>query len=313
MNSEKETRWGELRFHSLDYELKKRFGEKVYKIALQGGTTCPNRDGTIDTRGCIFCSRGGSGDFASPPIGSITEQINREIQRLKQSKKIGEKFIAYFQSYTGTYGSINRLRPMWEEAIAHPDIVMLSIATRPDCLPDDVIQSLLECQKEKPVCIELGLQTIHPASASYIRRGYPLSVYDTAVELLAYYGFEIVTHVIVGLPGESKQDFLSTIDYVAQSKSTGIKLQLLHVLKQTDLAVHYNKGCFQTLSQDQYLDWITSALTRLPEDMVIHRVTGDGPRDLLLAPSWSLNKKQVLGSLYQKMKQENLWQGKNRR
>lgn len=305
-------RWGELRYHSLDFELKKRFGEKVYKIALQGGTTCPNRDGTLDTRGCIFCSNSGSGDFAAPGKGSVTEQINGEISRLTQKTK-ANKFIAYFQSFTATYAPVDTLRPRYEEALYHPNVVMLSIATRPDCLPDDVLRLLQDCQKRKPVCVELGLQTIHPRSSHYIRRGYDLPVYDTAVERLKSYGFEVVTHVIAGLPGESKQDFLATVQHVADIGSDGIKLQLLHILKGTGLALDYQSGKFAALTQEEYLDWITSSLAILPANMVIHRVTGDGPKDLLIAPLWSMNKKQVLGSLYHKMKEENIWQGKNRR
>lgn len=306
-------RWGDLRYHTLDYELKQRYGEKVYKITLQGGTTCPNRDGTRDTRGCIFCSGNGSGDFAAPRKGTVTEQINGEIARLTKTKRIGNKFIAYFQSFTATYAPIDTLRLQYEEALRHPDVVMLAIATRPDCLPKDVLDLLRDCQKKKPVCVELGLQTIHPRSADYIRRGYPLSVYDKAVELLKSFDFEVVTHVIAGLPGEDKEDFLATVDHVAAIGSDGIKLQLLHVLKGTDLALDYEQGLFTDLTQEEYLDWITSALAILPEKMVVHRVTGDGPKDLLLAPRWSLNKKQVLGSLYHKMKEENIWQGKNRR
>ena len=306
-------RWGDLRYHTLDYELKQRYGEKVYKITLQGGTTCPNRDGTRDTRGCIFCSGNGSGDFAAPRKGTVTEQINGEIARLTKTKRIGNKFIAYFQSFTATYAPIDTLRLQYEEALRHPDVVMLAIATRPDCLPKDVLDLLRDCQKKKPVCVELGLQTIHPWSADYIRRGYPLSVYDKAVELLKSFDFEVVTHVIAGLPGEDKEDFLATVDHVAAIGSDGIKLQLLHVLKGTDLALDYEQGLFTDLTQEEYLDWITSALAILPEKMVVHRVTGDGSKDLLLAPRWSLNKKQVLGSLYHKMKEENIWQGKNRR
>lgn len=306
-------RWGDLRYHTLDYELKQRYGEKVYKITLQGGTTCPNRDGTLDTRGCIFCSGNGSGDYAAPRKGTVTEQINGEIARLTKTKRIGNKFIAYFQSFTATYAPIDTLRLLYEEALRHPDVVMLAIATRPDCLPEDVLDLLRDCQKKKPVCVELGLQTVHPQSADYIRRGYPLSVYDTAVELLKSCDFEVVTHVIAGIPGENKEDFLATVDHVAAIGSDGIKLQLLHVLKGTDLALDYEQGLFTDLTQEEYLDWITSALAILPEKMVVHRVTGDGPKDLLLAPRWSLNKKQVLGNLYHKMKEENIWQGKNRR
>lgn len=306
-------RWGELRYHSVDYELKRRFGEKVYKIALAGGTTCPNRDGTLDTRGCIFCSGNGSGDFAAPRIGSVTEQINGEIARLSKTKKIGDSFIAYFQSFTTTYAPAEKLQPLFQEALHHPDIVMLAIATRPDCLPKGIMQLLRDCQKTKPVRVELGLQTIHAKTAQYIRRGYDLPIYDTAVERLKFYGFEVVTHIIAGLPGETKEDFLATVNHVANVGSDGIKLQLLHVLKGTDLADEYKSKKFSTLTEDEYLDWLTTALAILPPEMVIHRVTGDGPKDLLIAPLWSLNKKQVLGNLYHKLKVENIWQGKFRR
>lgn len=311
MNVQEPKQWGGKPYHSLDYELKKRFGEKVYKTALAGGVTCPNRDGTLGRRGCIFCSGKGSGDFASPHDTSVTEQINREIKRLREHKQTGRKFIAYFQSFTSTYAPVSVLEPMYEEAIAHPDVVMLSIATRPDCLPDDVFELLARCREKIPVMVELGLQTIHPNTASYIRRGYSLDVYDTAVERLKSIGIEVVTHVIAGLPGETKKDFLSTVEYVAGKNSDGIKLQLLHVLKGTDLAADYARHTFETLSQDEYLDYITSALVILPENMVIHRVTGDGPKDLLLAPRWSQNKRGVLNALHQKMKQEHLWQGQN--
>lgn len=311
--TDNQERWGELRFHSLDYELKKRFGEKIYKIALQAGTTCPNRDGTAGIRGCIFCSGNGSGDFAAPRAGSVTEQINREIKRISQSKKTGKRFIAYFQSFTTTYAPVQTLRPLFLETLAHPDVVMLSIATRPDCLPNEIMNLLLECQKHKPVCVELGLQTIHEHTAQYIRRGYSLPIYDTSVESLKSNGFEVVTHVIAGLPGETKNDFINTVRHVADIGSDGIKLQLLHVLKGTDLADDYNRGAFSILTQNEYLDWITTALMVLPPEMVIHRVTGDGPKDLLISPQWSLNKKQVLGNLYHKLKTENIWQGKNRR
>lgn len=309
MNTQKAMQWDNRPYHSFDYEMKRHFGEKVYKVALAGGVTCPNRDGTLDHRGCIFCSGNGSGDFASPHCSSVTEQIDREISRLREHKQIGRKFIAYFQSFTSTYAPVSVLEPMYQEAIMHPNVVMLSIATRPDCLPEDVLELLVQCRKKVPVMVELGLQTIHPNTASYIRRGYPLKVYDTAVEQLKSVGIEVVTHVIAGLPGETREDFLSTVEYVARRGSDGIKLQLLHVLKGTDLATDYARHTFETLSQDEYLSYIISALTILPADMVIHRVTGDGPKDLLIAPAWSLHKRRVLNALHKKMKQEGLWQG----
>lgn len=302
--------WADKPYHSLDYECKYRFGEKVYKVSLDGGMTCPNRDGTIDTRGCIFCSGKGSGDFASPRCRSVTEQIENGIRGISARKQTGRKFIAYFQSFTNTYAPIAQLAPLYREALAHPDVVMLSVATRPDCLPEDILDLLEECNREKPVIVELGLQTIHAGTAEYIRRGYPLSVYDTAVESLKNRGLEVVTHVIAGLPFETKKDFLETVSYVGKSGSHGIKLQLLHVLEGTDLANEYRSGTFDVLTREEYLDWITSALSILPEHIVIHRLTGDGPKDLLIAPKWSSRKREVLNALHRKMKEENIWQGK---
>lgn len=301
--------WGDKPYHSLDYECKHRFGEKVYKVSLDGGMTCPNRDGTLDTRGCIFCSEGGSGDFASPLCRSVTEQINNGIRGISSRKQTGNKFIAYFQSFTNTYAPVSQLKPLYEEALAHPDVVMLSIATRPDCLPEDVLELLTQCRHKKPVLVELGLQSIHDRTASYIRRGYPLNVYDTAVESLTQRDIEVVTHVIAGLPFETKQDFLDTVSYVGKSGSDGIKLQLLHVLEGTDLAKEYRDGIFDVLTREEYLDWIAAALSILPEDIVIHRLTGDGPKDLLIAPKWSSRKREVLNMLHRKLKDEGIWQG----
>ncbi|MBO5488484.1 MAG: TIGR01212 family radical SAM protein [Eubacterium sp.] len=303
--------WGEKPYHSFDYELKKRFGEKIYKVSLAGGRTCPNRDGTLDTRGCIFCSSSGSGDFASPACESVTRQIDRGIMGISSRKKVGSHFIAYFQSFTSTYAPVSTLRPMFMEAISHPSVVMLAIGTRPDCLPDDVMALLQECNQIKPVIVELGLQTIHEDTARYIRRHYPLSVYDEAVARLQAAGIEVVTHVIAGLPGETKEDFLQTVSHVAAVHCDGIKLQLLHVLKQTDMATDYEKNLFQTLTMEEYLDWILDAISILPPEMVIHRLTGDGPKDLLIAPLWSSRKREVLNTLHKKLKEKQIWQGKD--
>lgn len=317
--------WGSRPYHSLDYEMKHRFGEKIYKVALDAGMTCPNRDGTLDTRGCSFCSGSGSGEFAIPkshqrtfPDGSllhtrepssVTEQINNGIRFVSSQKQTGCHYIAYFQSFTNTYAPVEILKPLYREALDHPDIVMLSIATRPDCLPDDVITLLQECNQIKPVMIELGLQSIHEQTALHIRRGYPTAVYDTAVESLKNAGLEVVTHVIAGLPGESKNDFLQTVEHVGKCGSDGIKLQLLHVLKGTDLSLEYKNRKFSVLTMEEYLDWITSAIQILPKEIVIHRLTGDGARDLLTAPLWSRNKRHVLNSLHKKMKAEHIYQG----
>lgn len=305
--------WGGKRYHSLDYEMKKRFGEKVYKISLESGMTCPNRDGTLDSRGCIFCSGKGSGDFAAPLADSITRQIDEGIQGLSSRKKVGDKFIAYFQSFTNTYAPVSVLRDMYEEALRHPKVVMLSIATRPDCLPEEVLALLAECNRIKPVMVELGLQTIHEQTASLIRRGYALEVYDTAVESLKALGLEVVTHVIAGLPGETQEDFLKTVFHVGETGSDGIKLQLLHILEGTDLATLYRQGTCHAMTFDAYIDTIIRALAILPENMVIHRLTGDGPKSLLIAPVWSSRKRDVLNEIHRQLKSRDLWQGKERK
>ena len=284
----------------------KRFGEKLYKISLDAGMTCPNRDGTKGSRGCIFCSEGGSGDFAEKAGCAAGRTVARgdemaaAIERAKArvSKKYhGSRYIAYFQAYTNTYAPVERLRELFMPVIQREDIAGLSIATRPDCLPDDVIALLRELNRIKPVFVELGLQTIHERTAAYIRRGYPLSDYDRAVRLLNDCGIHVVTHVILGLPGETKGDILDSVKYVCEAKSGGIKLQLLHVLKGTDLAEAYENGEFSVLSEDEYFDILEACLQILPDEMVVHRLTGDGPKALLIAPEWSADKKRVLNRL----------------
>ena len=302
--------WGEKPYHSLDYEMKHRFGEKVYKISLDGGLTCPNRDGTLDTRGCIFCSGNGSGDFAAPRCSSVTAQITQGIEGIKKRKQVGRKFIAYFQSFTNTYAPVSYLEPLYKEALSHPDVVMLSIATRPDCLPPDVLHLLAECNRIKPVIVELGLQTSSEATAQFIRRGYPLSVYEDAVTKLKGLGIEVVTHVIAGLPGETKQDFYNTLSHVAACHSDGIQIQLLHILKGTDLAALYESGQCTVLTQEEYIDLVLHSIALLPPEMTIHRLTGDGPKELLLAPLWSSRKREVLNEIHKQLKQQNIWQGK---
>jgi radical SAM protein (TIGR01212 family) len=274
-----------------DY-LRKTFGCKVYKIALNGGFTCPNRDGSIGTGGCIFCSEGGSGEFAGDPSLTVTKQIEQGKERVSDKEKDG-KYIAYFQAYTGTYAPEERLRSLYTEAMDHPDIVALSVATRPDCLPDETISLLAELNHIKPVWIELGLQTIHEKSADHIRRGYDLSVYDNAVARLRENNIEVITHMIIGLPGEGTEDILDTVKYICDSGATGIKLQLLHVLKGTDLEKEYNAGKVRVLSEDEYIDILKQCVELIPENVVIHRLTGDGDKRILIAPIWSGNKKHV--------------------
>ena len=274
-----------------DY-LRQKFGCKVYKIALNGGFTCPNRDGRISAGGCIFCSGGGSGEFAGETSLSIMDQIEQGKRRVSSKEKDG-KYIAYFQAYTGTYAPVEKLRSLYYEAIGHPDIVALSVGTRPDCLPDEVMQLLSELNHIKPVWVELGLQTIHEKSAAYIRRGYDLSVYDRAVERLREQEIEVITHMIIGLPGEDISDILATVAYICDSGATGIKLQLLHVLKGTDLEKEYNEGKVKILTEDEYIGILKKCMEIIPENVIIHRLTGDGDKRILIAPQWSGNKKRV--------------------
>ena len=275
---------------------KERFGCKLYKIALNGGFTCPVRDGTLDTKGCIFCSAGGSGEFAEDGRLSITEQI--EHGKARVAKKIrGGKYIAYFQAYTGTYAPAERLRKLYEEALSYPDVAALSVATRPDCLPKDVLDLLEELNKVKPVWVELGLQSIHERTARYIRRGYPLSVYDEAVRALKKRGITVITHLILGLPGETAEDMCASVRYVCDGRTDGIKLQLLHILKGTDLAREYQAGRVSVLREDEYIDILKKCVPLIPGDVVVHRLTGDGDKKLLIAPLWSADKKHVLNRI----------------
>jgi radical SAM protein (TIGR01212 family) len=305
--------WDQKRYHSLDYELKRSYGRKIYKLSLLGATSCPNRDGRFNTRGCIFCSEGGSGDFAARHASSVTEQI--EIAKKQVEAKLSHPenagYIAYFQAYTNTYAPLSYLRSIFTEAISHPDIVILSIATRPDCIDGPILDLLEELNQIKPVWVELGLQTIHETTATFIRRGYPLPVFDYCVHRLHQAGITIIAHTILGLPGESKHDMLGTMEYLSKLPVQGIKLQLLHILKGTDLGKLYLNGeLTEVLSMEAYVDLVISCLEHLPEDMVIHRITGDGPRKLLLAPLWSTNKKLVLNRIHSRMKELNTYQGK---
>ena len=292
-------------YKSLNEHLRERFGTKVYKIALSSGCTCPNRDGTVGVGGCIFCADTGSGDFAQSACLPINEQIKLAKEKIIDKNK-GGKYIAYFQSFTNTYGSVEMLEAKFMEALADEEVVALSIATRPDCLPVDILQMLARLNSIKPVWVELGLQTIHEETARYIRRGYSLGVYDKAVKDLHTIGVEVITHVIIGLPGESKEDMLATVRYVVDSKSEGIKLQLLHVIEGTDLADDYRTGFFDTLSMDEYIDIIQECVALIPPTTVIHRLTGDGNKKTLLAPLWSRDKKKVLNALNKALRSEEV-------
>ena len=302
-------KWGEKPYHSLDYMLRERFGEKVYKVTLNGGMSCPNRDGKLGTRGCIFCSAGGSGDFAADSSLSITKQIDRQISILSAKRPI-HKYIAYFQAFTNTYAPVEYLEKIFTEALAHPGIAALSIGTRPDCLGKDVVTLLSRLNRQKPVWVELGLQTIHEKTAAYIRRGYPLSCFEDAVRRLRSEDIEVIVHTILGLPGESTQDILNTMKYLNHQDIQGIKLQLLHVLRGTDLASDYEKGLFCTYERDEYISLVISCLEHLRPDIVIHRITGDGPKDLLIAPLWASRKREVLNLLHHQMKENHNYQGR---
>ena len=301
--------WNGKPYHSFDYMLKERFSCKIYKTALNGGMTCPNRDGTLGERGCIFCSQGGSGDFAGDRRDSITEQINKQAEKLAQ-KRNASAFIAYFQAYTNTYAPVDYLRKIYTEAINHPQVAAVSIGTRPDCLGPDVLALLEELNQIKPVWIELGLQTIHERTAAYIRRGYPLSCFEEAVKALRQRDLDVIVHTILGLPGESRQDILETMEYLNRRDIQGIKLQLHHVLKGTDLAQDYLEGKFSVYTMEEYLDILIDCLEHLSPDIVIHRLTGDGPKDLLMAPLWSSKKRTVLNTLHHECKIRHAYQGR---
>ncbi len=292
-----------MRYYALNDYLQDTFGEKVYKIALNGGFTCPNRDGTLDTRGCIFCSGAGSGEFAGRSEDSITAQIEQGKERIKKKIKNG-KYIAYFQAFTNTYAPVQRLRALYEEAVSHPDIAVLSVATRPDCLSQEVVALRQEMNRRKPVWVELGLQTIHEKTAEYIRRGYPLSVYDGAVKALKEIGVQVIVHVILGLPGETEEEMKETVSYVGKSGADGIKLQLLHVMKGTDLERAYREGNCRVMEAEEYVRLVADCIALLPERMVIHRMTGDGDKKTLIAPKWSMDKKRVLNALQKAIREK---------
>ena len=295
------------RYYSLNEYYKKKFGKKVYKLALSGGMTCPNRDGTLDTRGCIFCSNGGSGEFAESCHLSVSEQIERAKSRVR-AKTSDNAYIAYFQPFSNTYASAEYLRGLYYEAITPDEIVGLSVATRPDCLPDDVLSLLGEIGSIKPVTVELGLQTVHESTAEYIRRGYTLSVYEEAVRRLRAIGAEVVTHLILGLPGESRDMMFSSAEYVGRV-TDGVKLQLLHVVEGTDLAREYANGAFDTLSLEEYTYILSGCIERIDRDVVIHRITGDGDKRSLIAPLWSADKKRVLNYINHYFDEHDIIQG----
>ena len=301
--------WGEKRYYSLDYYIKQNFGEKLYKLSLDGGMSCPNRDGTLGRGGCIFCSAGGSGDFASDRNLSIPEQI-QNAKELVSKKHSGSSYIAYFQAYTNTYAPTSYLERIFTEAIQEPDIKVLSIATRPDCLSQETLELLERLNQQKPVWVELGLQTIHKASSDFIRRGYDLDVFEKAVYDLKKIGISVIVHTILYLPNETEDMMMETISYLNKLPINGIKLQLLHILKGTDLAHLYEKSPFYLPTMDEYFVLLGKLLSHLRPDIVVHRLTGDGPKSLLLAPLWTSNKRLVLNTMQKYLKDADIWQGR---
>ncbi|MGH4122687.1 MAG: TIGR01212 family radical SAM protein [Clostridium sp.] len=302
--------WGDKRYHSLNYFLREKFGDKVFKIALDAGFSCPNRDGTISSGGCLFCSERGSGDFGGDRRFSITSQFEDIVNMMSKKWKTG-KYIAYFQAYTNTYGSIEVLREKYEEAISQEGVVALAIATRPDCLGEDVLDLIEEYSRSVYTWVELGLQTCNDESAEIINRGYKLSKFEEALKGLNKRNIDVVVHTIFGLPGETAEDMLKTIDYVACKDIKGIKMHLLYLVENTPMVELYNGGKLKFLEKDEYIDIITRSIAMLPPNMVIHRLTGDAPRELLIGPMWSLKKWEVLNSIDNKLKELDLYQGKN--
>lgn len=293
-------------FYSLNEYLKNTFGEKVYKLSLDLGLTCPNRDGTLDSRGCIFCHNGSS-HFAE-----FGEEINLQLENAKkriQNKTDAKKFIAYFQSYTNTYASAEYLEKIFTEVINREDIAAISIGTRPDCLPHDILALLGDLNKIKPVWVELGLQTSNEKSAEYIRRCYPNSVYENTVKELKTRGITVITHIIIGLPNETKEDVFNTVDFAVNCGTDGVKLQLLHILKDTDLYEDYKKSKVKSLTLNEYMDILFECIERIPENIVIHRITGDAPKKYLVEPPWSADKKTVLNTINRELKKRNIIQG----
>ena len=297
------------RYYSFNDYCKATFGEKVYRLSLNAGLTCPNRDGTLSTSGCAFCSAGGSGDFAADASLSIRMQLINARERIR-SKTDCRKFVAYFQAFTNTYAPLSRLRSIYEEALACPDVVALSIATRSDCLRDEVIALLAELSQVKPVWIELGLQTIFDDTLSKMNTQTTFAQFEHALSHLSANGIPVIAHLILGLPGETKDMMRQSVSYIANSNVSGVKLQLLHVLKGTKLAQMYLENPFPVFTLEEYCDFVIDCIEMLPPHMVIHRLTGDGPKNLLIAPQWSADKKNVLNTLNRRFAERDSWQGK---
>ena len=302
-------KWGDKRYHTLNYFLREKFGEKVFKISLDAGFSCPNRDGTISKGGCIYCSERGSGDFAGDRNFSISSQFDDIKEMMKNKWKKG-KYIAYFQAYTNTYAPVEELRRKYEEAINEEGVVALAIATRPDCLSDEIVELISEFNDRVYTWVELGLQTSNERTAKLINRGYALPVFEDALTRLREKNIDVVVHTIFGLPGEDREDMLNTIRYLREKDIQGIKIHLLHLLKGTPMVKLYEQGKLEFLEQDEYIDIIVKAVSMLPQNIVIHRLTGDAPRNLIIGPMWSLKKWEVLNAIDAKFKNDDIYQGK---
>ncbi|WP_163194852.1 TIGR01212 family radical SAM protein [Clostridium thermarum] len=300
--------WGDKPYYSLNYFLREKFGQKVFKVSLDAGFSCPNRDGTISSGGCVFCSERGSGDFAGCRSFSITQQFN-DIKAMMNKKWNAGKYIAYFQAYTNTYGSVDLLREKYEEAIRPEGVVALAIATRPDCLSPEIIELLKEMNQKVYVWVELGLQTKDDRIAKIINRGYKIQVFERALEDLREAGIDVVVHTIFGLPGEDREGMLNTVKYLSNSDIQGIKIHLLHLMKNTPLEKLYDLGRVRFMSMEEYIDTVCTAVKLLREDIVIHRLTGDAPRDLLIGPMWSLKKWEILNAIDKKLIENQWYQG----
>jgi len=300
--------WGDKPYYNLNYFLRNKFGEKVFKISLDAGFSCPNRDGTISSGGCIFCSERGSGDFAGNRNYSIARQF-QDIKAMMNKKWKSGKYIAYFQAYTNTYAPCNILRQKYDEALSQEGVVGLAIATRPDCLGEDVLNLIEEFSKKTYVWVELGLQTVNNKTAKVINRGYDLKVFENAVNNLRKRNIDVVVHTIFGLPYENREDMLNTVKYISKIDIQGVKFHLLHLLYDTPLVELHKQGKLKFMEKDEYVDIICTAITMLRQDIVVHRLTGDAPRDLLIGPMWSLKKWEVLNSINDKMAKHGLYQG----
>jgi len=296
------------RYKTLNDELKNIFGQKIMKLSLDGGFTCPNRDGTLGYQGCIFCGEEGSGEFAGTRYRPIKMQVEEQIELLSKKWKT-DKYIAYFQNFTNTYAPIDRLKKLYDEALEIEGIVGLAIATRPDCIDEDVLDLLSELNKRTFLWVELGLQSIHERSERFIRRGYPLEKYKEIVLQLKKRNIRVVTHLIIGLPFETKEDMMESVKYVGDTNTWGIKLHSLYIQKDTDIYGYYLNNPFRILTKDEYIDIIVDSLEILPRDMIIHRVTGDGKKELLFEPIWSKDKLGVLTSIDKELKIRDSYQG----